>query len=977
MLRPVKKYLYLFFILLSLNSFLASICYASDSSLIFNDAEKEFIKDHPIIKLGVDPLFVPFEFIDKNGEYKGIAADYLALISQRTGIKFEVVKDLSWPQAYEMALNKEVDLLPAIGKSQEREEHFIFSQAYYSFKRVIVTQDTDSSITDMDDLNGMTVAVQRNSSHHSDLLAYPNINLSLYNSIDEALAAVATGQEKAFLGNLASTTYLIRSNGLTNLRFISYEPKVELGLYFAAQKDMPELITIIDKVLNSIDDADKNAIHNKWVGIEQEIDYGPLIRIISALGFLVAIVMSVSFYWIARLKKEVKTRKLIQIDLEKAKKEADEANKFKSGFMARMSHEIRTPLNAITGMTYLLKKTNLDLTQEMYADRISQASSNMINIINDILDFSKIEAGKVELENISFNIDQVIYDVVNIVSYKIEEQEIGFKLSKDPLLPSWFFGDPKRIQQVLLNILNNATKFTSQGEVSLDIRLLAKENEKYHISFTIKDTGIGMTEDQVKKLFIPYNQADTSINRRFGGSGLGLSIVNSLVEMMGGQIRVFSTPGEGSTFIINLSLPVDEDQENAFRITLTAGQFKDIRTLVLEKTGSDTNLIGSYLEAFGMKCELTTSQDSAMNLLEGADGKSSKPFDLVIIDYETPSEGGFEFVQAIRNNEKIIKKPRFIMLFPMMREDLFNKLKEYNILIGIGKPLIPSILLNGILDIFKLKAVSTSELSIKRETAITKFDKPRWALIVEDNKTNQLIAQTLLKQIGIESITAFDGKMGLDLYKQYMDKIDIILMDLHMPVMNGYEAAREIRKISTGVPIVAMTADVISGVRERCRESGMNHFISKPFDPDKFIHEIKDIIMTSDAKNIHETKVLDRKEGIKNLGGSSEIYRLVLREYFYENQDVNTKLLLAIRDKKYTEASQIVHKLKSSSGSIGAKKLYDLSVSLQKALNEKREEEISSLHAIFSDTLNKLFVEIENILDEEQDLEGGLEWKKF
>jgi two-component system sensor histidine kinase/response regulator len=230
--------------------------------------------------------------------------------------------------------------------------------------------------------------------------------------------------------------------------------------------------------------------------LDTDIDYRPIIRILSIIGALIAVVLSVSFFWIVRLKKEIRRRKQIQLDLEKAKHEADEANEFKSSFMARMSHEIRTPLNAITGMSYLLKKTEITLTQSMYIDRIIQAANSMLSIINDILDFSKIEAGKVELEITSFSLDQVIQDVVNIVSYKINEQGIGFRLSKDPLVPNWFFGDSKRIEQVLLNVLNNAVKFTSKGEVSLDIRLMAKENDKYHISFTIKDTGIGMTEEQ-------------------------------------------------------------------------------------------------------------------------------------------------------------------------------------------------------------------------------------------------------------------------------------------------------------------------------------------------------------------------------------------------------------------------------------------------------------------------------------------------
>jgi len=269
------------------------------------------MKEHPVIKIGVDPGFLPFEFIDKDGEYRGIAADYLVLISEKTGLQFEVVQGLTWPETYEKALAGDIDMLPAVGKTNEREKYFLFSEPYYYFKRVIVTRDSDTGISGIDDLEGLTVAVQRNSSHHTYMMSYPNINLSLYDSVETALTAVATGEEKAFIGNLATTNHIIHTNGLTNLRI--------------------------------------------------------------------------------------------------------------------------------------------------------QAANNMLGIINDILDYSKIEAGKDELDIVSFSMDQVIQDVVNIVSYKINDQGIGFRLNKDPLVPNCFFGDSKRIEQVLINVVNNAAKFTSAG----------------------------------------------------------------------------------------------------------------------------------------------------------------------------------------------------------------------------------------------------------------------------------------------------------------------------------------------------------------------------------------------------------------------------------------------------------------------------------------------------------------------------------
>lgn len=313
-------------LVITILSAIATPCFAVGNSINWTEDELAFMKDHPVIRLGADPGFVPFEFIDDSGEYKGIAVDYLALISERTNLQFEVVKGLTWPEAYDIALSGGIDALPAIGKTDEREEYFLFSKPYYYYKRVIVTRDIDTGISGIDDLKGHAVAVQRNSSHHSYLLSYPDINLSLYDSVESALAAVATGTEKAFIGNLATTNYLIRSNGLTNLRFVSFEAEKQQALYFAVRKDWPELVSIFNKAMDSITDSEKLAINNKWIDLDTDLDYGPVIRILSIIGALIAVVLSVSFFWIARLRKEIRRRKQIQLDLEKAKREADEAN---------------------------------------------------------------------------------------------------------------------------------------------------------------------------------------------------------------------------------------------------------------------------------------------------------------------------------------------------------------------------------------------------------------------------------------------------------------------------------------------------------------------------------------------------------------------------------------------------------------------------------------------------------------------------
>ncbi|MCP5455852.1 MAG: transporter substrate-binding domain-containing protein [Thermotogae bacterium] len=942
----MKKLFFILFI------FLISFLYAENTEINFSENELNFIKNHPYIKVGVDPNFLPFEYIDSKGEYNGISKDYTDIITKKTGINFIIQKDLSWPETYDLAVKGEIDILPAVSETAERDKHFLFSDPYYFVKRVIVTKDTENSVGGIEDLNGTTVAVQKNSSHHSYLLGFPKINLSLYDSVEAALTAVANGSEKSYVGNLATTNYFIKSTGLTNLKFIAFEAEKQLGLRVAVRQDWPELVTIINKVFSSVSEEEKIEINNRWIIIDTKTDYWPLIRIFLIIAGIFLVGFMVSFYWIIFLKKEINIRRKTQAELVKAKTEAEEANNFKSKFMARMSHEIRTPLNAVTGIAYLLKKTDLTITQKMYTDRITQASTSMLTIINDILDISKIESGKIEIENISFDIDQVIQDVVNIISYKIEEQNINFKLFKDSSIPNWFIGDAKRIEQILLNLLNNAAKFTPEGEVSFETRLIAREKNIYHISFIVKDTGIGIPEENLKKLFLPFSQADVSISRRFGGTGLGLSIVKSLTEMMKGEINVYSTEGEGSTFIINLPLEIDSESEKAYKEKLSSDLFKDIKVLVLEKTGANINLIENYLRVFGMECELTTSQSGAISLLETSNGKFSKPFDLILIDYDTPEGGGFKFIDIIKFNPKIVKKPKTIMLLPTTREDLFDRLDENGVDIGIGKPIIPSILFNAVLEIFKIKAVNNTKKPYTLEE--NNFsDKKYTALIVEDNKTNQMIEKSILKQIGINSIAAGNGKEGIRLFRENQSKIDLILMDLHMPVMNGYEASSEIRKISGNVPIIAMTADVILGVKEKCEINGISHYISKPFDPDHFIKTVKDILSGK--------SILDVKSGINNMGGNEELYKEVINEYYNENKNLVNILNSQISDKNYKSASEIIHKIKSSSGSIGAKKIYDIAVIFQKALDNESND-IKIIYDDFAEYFRNLISDIENYL---------------
>jgi len=986
MLPKIKK-LYLvivsiliFFILLPTSNFAAET-----SKISLTEEEQKFIQEHPVIRLGIDPELVPLEFIDSDGQYKGISADYIQLITQKTGLNMVLETKKTWSKTYEAAVEKELDVLPCLSKTSEREKYFLFSDSYYTFQQVIVVGNKNNTIKGINDLNNIKVAVQKDSYYENYLKKFPKIKLSLYNTVEEALIAVANGTETACVGNLATSSYIIKSKGLTELKYIKMDSEEKQNFYFAVRNDWPILVSIINKGLSSITEEEKLSIYNKWINVENKIDYGLIIKVAVSIGAIILIILLVSFFWIVRLKKEVALRIQTEEDLRRMKQEAENANYIKSAFLARMSHEIRTPLNAITGMAYLVKKTEITMTQKIYLEKIVQASHDMLGIINDILDFSKIEAGKVEIEKISFDLDKVIQQVINIVSFKIEEQNINFNFSKDPEIPVNFIGDPKRIEQILINVINNAVKFTNEGEVSLKVRLIAQEKDIFHLEFAIKDTGIGMSEQQVEQLFKPFEQGDTSINRRFGGTGLGLSIVKNLVEIMVGEISVYSSKGEGSTFIIKLPLEVDKNKEFEDKKKVASVYFKDINVLLLEKNETLLHIMDTYLAAYGMDVELSTSESYVMQLLESAEKSNSKPYDLLIVDYDTPIEGGLEFAKKILGNPYINQKTKIMMLIPLMREDIFEKIDEFGIDMGVTKPIIPSVLYNGLLEIFKVDELNSNiNMSLNQNRENTKLKKQYHVLVVEDNKTNQIIAKSILEEVGIKVSLSENGEEGVNYFRLHPNEINLILMDLHMPILNGYEATKRIRKINSEIPIVAMTADAITGVEDKCKRAGITSYISKPYEPDKFIDTVIQLLEACQVKRQTEVSqevkeeitirpeevtiineeviIIDEVDGVKRLGDNQELYHMVLETYLKENELTSETLNEMIVLKNYKGAAQIVHKVKSSSGNIGAKNFYVMASELQKVLEQENILEIERLYLAFNQMFLQVLKEIDRIM---------------
>jgi signal transduction histidine kinase/CheY-like chemotaxis protein len=630
---------------------------AQDPALVLTEAEKAFIREHPVIRVGIDPNFAPFEFLGNRGDYAGIAPDYLALIGEKTGLRFEPAVDVPYAEAQEKVSAGELDLLPTLGWTAERERKFLLTRRYYEYKLALVVRE-DSPVKSVDDFRGQPLAVQGNTSNAQFAFSTLQAGLSLYASEGEALLAVADGRETAMLGFLPTVLYEIRNLGLSNLNYITFASDNNNAFCMGVRTDWPELRDILNKAFAAISPTEKAAIQSRWIRVG-EGDEKRRIRYLAgaSAALLLAMAAFIALKIYSHRKKialhrqnESMLQEMVRQrteDLQNQTRLAVEASHAKSAFLAKMSHEIRTPMNVVVGLAEVLLRRDLPADAAKEARHIKQAGISLLSIINDILDFSKIEAGKMDIVDAEYSFLDLIRDVEGIIRFRVTGKPVDFITRIDAGLPDSLRGDMNRIRQILLNLLTNAVKYTRRGSVTFTVSGAMQEDGTIRLSFEVADTGIGIRQEDMGDLFSSFRRVDVRTHQDIEGTGLGLTIARSLCRAMGGDVAAASEYGKGSVFTAELIQRVVEQRPRG-----TSAARKKARIVTFIAPEADVLIVddlpGNLLVAEGLLAPYRMRIFTCASGREAVDLVKKHPFDLVLMDHMMPEMDGVEATLAIR-----------------------------------------------------------------------------------------------------------------------------------------------------------------------------------------------------------------------------------------------------------------------------------------------------------------------------------------
>ncbi|MEO5340774.1 MAG: response regulator [Magnetococcus sp. MYC-9] len=679
--------------------------------------------------------------------------------------------------------------------------------------------------------------------------------------------------------------------------------------------------------------------------------------------------------------KDITQIKKFQEELERSRQKAEVANQAKSYFVANISHEIRTPMNAILNMAYLCLHTETTPQQRDYLEKIHHAAQSLLHIVNDVLDFSKIEAGKMEMERIVFHLDDVLSDISTLMTGNTLSTEVEMIFATARGVPRTLLGDPTRLGQVLVNLVNNARKFTPSGEIVLSIERRDETAEGVSLHFSVRDTGIGMTLEQQERLFQAFSQADNSTTRKYGGTGLGLVISKRLVEGMGGALQVESQPGQGSTF--SFTLPFALPEHHRRRTLLLPEDIQQKRVLIIDDNHSSQKMLRTALESFSFHVGLASSGMEGLLALEKAT-QAGHPFDLLLLDWHMPQLDGVQTLHCLLATEQPVQPPILFMVPRARQAAIQQQMGPWQPSGFLDKPVKLSTLFDTVMHLFGKQITPPAAGGAHIEPPLHPNQSIVGArvLLVEDNEINQQVGQGLLQMAGVLVEVASDGRQAVN--KVARGSFELVLMDLQIPVLDGYQATREIRALPHGatLPIVAMTANVLVQDLARCWEAGMDDHVAKPIDPNQLFLALNkwikprerqqpateptgEAVRSADRDALEACPVvpgIDTRCGLDHAAGSTRLYRSLLEGWVNHHLQDLDELQATLESGRQSRAMQLLHTLKGVAGTLGATRLAALAAEVESCLRRNENLGPYALTPAFREEFVRVAASVQRLL---------------